>query len=256
MAIFLDPSGNDQIDYGDLSEIDGLTEFSIAIDILPTATLATGRVTSKWGNAETTDQAFLNLIASTGEVQFGVEGDTFTSDFSGRQTGAGTVVNGTRSKILMTWKASPKEFHIFHNGVDESLSTWLDDNSPAAIDSNTDTGVQLGHQTDAAAAGFEANYSEVAMWSVQVPDWMGLAYTGGNYSPLFFREGMFLHSRLTNTADTRDMASGFAGSLTGGANAAHGPMVYPAMPHVLPWTTAAPAGVVPAPYYYTNLLAG
>ena len=280
MAVTLVGSGNDRIDFGDMSAIAGLTGMSIAITIKP-STVTAERIVTQWGGSGS-EQAFLAQCEnSSGTVGFVVRGGAAVHN--GRKTG-NVLSNGATSRLLWSWD-TPGDHNIFHNGTDESLSTFIaDDNVTSLTDSPN--AVQVGHETDETADGIDGDYSEFAIWDHKVPDWVGLAYSSGGFSPLFYPEGLILYSRLTNTSDTDDIIGGLAGALTGGANAAHPSMIYPSSPLVMPWATAvaggkgeglfsvqSPMGVsktpyatfiaktpaaggVVTPYYYQHLLAG
>src|SRR6266403_951710 len=119
MAITLLGSGNDHVDYGDMSALSGITTFSIALTIKIT-TLAALRLVTQWSSANA-DRAFLlsaddNTPASN-QLMFVVSAGGGSGTFFGRRTTALNMVAGGTYRIVATITfGSPPTMQIYANG--------------------------------------------------------------------------------------------------------------------------------------------
>lgn len=230
MAINLLGSGNDRVDIGDQSAIGGATELSVLLTVKPAASFGANRIITQWSSGAS-DQAFLISAISAGSssaVGFVVSGGEGIGTFRGRQTNSAIISGGTVGRLGCRWRASDGSTEIWQDGSSQSVSTWIANNSPASI-SNSSSAVQIAHETYEAFDGVDGDYSEVAIYTAYLSDDDMAAY-GAGFSPDLLSQGAMnrvVYLPLLNTSDLTDPWSGITGTLTGGSNADHSPVIYP-----------------------------
>lgn len=241
MAVELLLSGSDRVDFGDVSQIAGATALSIALRLKPAGSLS-GRLATQWGSNDPA-RAFIFQAGASGDVRFLVSPGGGSSTWLGKLTDNAVFSSGVQSGVVGTWSASSGSLELFHNGTNEAVSEWIASGSPASI-ANPSTSIQVGHETHSSSNGKDGDFSEFALWTIKLPEDFAKAISNGA-SPLIYPRGLVLYSRMANTDDIDDIVNGYTGTLTGGANAKHPPVIYPASPMVMPWVTgAAPTGTI------------
>lgn len=223
MALTLNAADN--VGFGDIAGIGGLTEMTIAVTLLRTDAVSNARIVSEWGGGAT-DRAFVLQGIDNDELGLVVQaaGVAFGRRTLGLDLGAGDLVRG-----VYTWKAGEPvadSIEFWVNGVKQTSRSWIGGVNPAALIDST-LPVDVGRDTSTPSDGMDADWSEFAIWDHRVPDWVAIAY-GKGMSPRFYRRGGILYAPLWNTGYLLDQWGGVTGTESGAANAAHPRIYYPA----------------------------
>lgn len=226
MAITLLGSSDGRIVIADPAEFAGATALTALLTILPTATLTGQELIGQW--TANMGGGWL-LIRDGAKLDLVVGQTTSTSTWRGRQT-VDVLAGSSLARIGIRWRASDQSMEIWVNGTQVSVSVWNSwNNSPASIYDSAEA-LHIGRRQQEALDGLDADYSEVAAYTAYLSDSDMAAY-GQGFSPDLLAQGpenRVVYLPLLNTSDLTDPWSGIAGTLTGGADADHPPMIYPA----------------------------
>lgn len=225
MAIDLTGGSGDNVNFGDVAT-DGLTAMTFAFTLLYGSP---GRFTTK-GNDEGV-RSWDAHSAVGGNIQFNVFS---ASQIYSRKTTSLDLTAGQLYRIVVTWLASPKDMEYWVNGVLEPDAIGF--NGSVASIRATSGPFKMGAPDWGAAVG--GDYSEVAIWDHVVPQWVREAY-GKGMSPRFYRRGGIFYCKMVNTDYLIDEWGGMDGVNSGGANAPHPRIYYPA-PSPSRWAPAPP----------------
>lgn len=223
MAVNLLGSSNARVDFGDIAGIGGATALTIAFTLRPTVALPAsgGRIVTQWGNGAS-EPAFLVGATDTDEIAIVVSNGV--GAFYGKKTTGLNMVDGTTYRVVTKVNPPSNVGAIWVNGAAEAIDVFLASNNLTIL--NSIRSVQVGHETDEAVDGVDADYSEVAIWPEYVPDWFCGAY-GRGFAPSFYRRNLIFYAPLINTSHLREVARGVLGTNTAGTDAAHPSMLYP-----------------------------
>ena len=228
MAVNLLGSSDARIDFDSTANVvPSTTQLTIALTLrLTAASVDQRRIVSQWGD-HPSEQSILLQVVNTDELGFITCNGALA--YNGRQTTGLNLANGSLYRIVARTNRALDLNDIWVNGVSESVTGFIGNSTFGGCGGGLASGnrVQLGHETDEAIDGLDADYSEFAIWTEYVPDWFCEAY-GKGYAPTFYRPNLILYSPLFNTSHLRDVAGGLAGTNTAGTNATHPSMLYPA----------------------------
>lgn len=218
------------------------SSLTVALTLKVTGTFSSRRIATWWGNGNS-EQGWLLGASATDEIAF------LTQDggaYYGRQTTDLDVVNGGLYRIVCTFLGSGvggMETKIWVNGVSRTVEMVVGNSSFAEFDGAELNVTQIGREQDENVAGVVGEYSEWAMWSAKVPDWVAEAY-GKGMSPRFYRtNGMVYIPGLVNGTH-RDEFLGQQVTVTSMAAAAHPSVLYPTHPQVTRSATPAPTAKI------------
>lgn len=225
MAVSL--SGTNKIDMGNgfpvVITTGGLT---VAITLRVTGTPANGaRIVERWGSDGLLQQAFVVAHNFTGQIFFGVRENVSFDHSYYQTTTTGLVVNGALLRIVarFTLGGTPQ---IWLNGVQQAMSLV---DASGTVDNISSPGVSLeiGYESNEGVNAVPGDYSEYALWTEVVPDWVCEAY-GKGLSPRAYRTANSKqYLPMVNTSTFVDEWSGFVGTNTGGTSAPHPSMYLP-----------------------------
>lgn len=226
MAVNLLGANSAKIDFGDIANIAGLTQITVAFTIKPTAGTVTGqRFFGQWGP---TSQAFVIYVNDNDELEWLV---TDNSSYWGRKTSGLNLASGSTYRVVIqqnfqsyVWGMATG---IWVNGVAQSLTA--DNSGGVSTMFNSTRTVAAGYETASPAAGVDGDYSEIAIWSGAVPSDFAAAY-GIGYSPRFYPIGGLHYWPLTSTSDLADVWGSANGTNTAGTNATHPSIITPVAP--------------------------
>ena len=239
MAINL--TTTDYVSFGDLSAIDGATELSILFTVKTGGTISNDeRMVSKWLGP--IDFSFLAFCVGGDDVGFVVAESNSTVTWRGRQTTSNVLSANTTYRIGFRWRASDQAMEIWLDGVSQSLSTLVWDNSPASIAATAAT-VRVGDSVDANV--MDGDYSDVAIYTSYVPDGHMYAH-GKGFSPRLFTNiaKPVAYFRGLNTTDILDPYNATSMSNSGAADAGHPNTIYPRRKQVVVASAAAAASTI------------
>jgi hypothetical protein len=225
MAVNLLGSSNARIDFGNISGggLGGATQMSIAVTIKLTAAPGAFRLMTQWGNAAA-ERAYLLGCGADGSVAFVAANNA--GQFYGKATTSLTMVNGGLYRIVAKLNPAGNVGAIWVNGTSHTVVESVASNTSTTV-GVPNTNLQIGHETDEAVDGQDADYSEAAVWTEYLPDWFCEAY-GKGYAPSFYRKNLHFYAPLHNITHLKDRArQGFTGTNTAGTDAAHPSMLYP-----------------------------
>lgn len=198
---------------------------TIKIAVVP---IADCRFISKWGPDGFFDQATA-VGSQNGNIIFGVhQGGAGPYNF--QQTANGVLVVGSTYRMVLRWPGVGNLTQIWVNGVQLSTTDYIAGN-PASVAASPRL-LTLGYEVVDGVPCVQGDYSEFAMWSESVPDWVIQAY-GKGYSPSFYKPTTgWLYCPIYNVSDLKNRwqslgtASG-DGTNVSATNAAHPNMLYP-----------------------------
>lgn len=240
MAIDLTDGGSDHVGYGDIAT-DGLTAITVAVTVRLTDAAVTGRAVATKANNSFPDIAYTLQIRDTDELGFAVVGSGGSPASLAMQTTGLNLASGSLYRIMAWWDAALDDIEIWVNGVLEADAVWLGTPGPTAM-RVTNAPARVGSAFGASLAlGVEC--SELAIWNHVVPQRVREAY-GKGMSPRFYRNGGILYAPVVNTDQLRDQWGGVLGVNTGGTNAPHPRVYYPA-PSPLTMGHAPPPHISP-----------
>ena len=243
MAILLEGSGNDRLDFGDLP-IGGLTGLTVGFNIELTGAPANDlRFITQWANSGS--WAFLVRSADVGEIAFAVSQTGVTGNIFSKKTSTVGMVNGGFYRVCCCWE--PGTMEVWVNGT----SVALTDLGTATVNSlfNSSENVFVGHQPTSNIDGVDGNYSEPFILDYFAPSFVPEGFTNGE-SPAFHPYGGLMYCKALNTGYLVDEFGGNTVTNTGGVNADHPFMYYPTVQRNLP-----PSSVIPpagAKLYYSG----
>jgi len=236
VAINLLGSTDSRVNFGAVA-IAGFTAITVAFTIRTAASLVGTFFVTKWGNL-LNEQALLIDRINTDEIEVLVAQNSGSAVYYGVATTDSPVTTSTLLRVVCRMDIAGVTADIWVNGAVRSMANTFTD-GPTAIGTSAGD-MCVGQQPFHPADGVDGDYSEFAIWSEKVPDWVAESY-GKGMSPAFYRRSTsFLYSRLSNTSDMRDIWTSGTGAHNNGIDAAHPSIYYPATP------LSTFPGVVPA----------
>ena len=208
-------------DFGDIAAVGGLMAISMAFTFkaASTPTASDRRIFHQWDGV-TANLAFLALNRSTDE--FGLILSDGSANLYGERTSSVNIVGGTTYRVLIKTTIASQNMTIWVNGV--SVATTVEFSALTGAISSSAAQVRVGRDPVEPANALDGDYSEVALWGEEVPDWVGEAY-GVGYRPSIYRNNGILYSPHYNTGSLVDLWGGVIGSNTGGVSAAHSAII-------------------------------
>lgn len=238
MAIALTTAGNDRVEFGDISAISGLTNFTVAITFKLNAAPNNRRICGQWGGAA---GSFLIQAVDTDEIGL-VVNESGAGTFYGPKTTATNLSSGSTYRVVfqVSGLGGTQGQGIWVNGSAASTTPWFNNTNAGLI--NASSAVFVGYEAASAAACEDADYSEFAIWGSKLPDADCIAYGNGFSPDLLSRTGRILYAPFIR--GTNDKWGGATGTLTGGSVAVHPRVIYPRRKQVVVASAAAPSTTV------------
>lgn len=238
MAVTLTGAADARLDFG----VGVLGTFSPgAITVAFTiniSTLADRRMVSKWAGFDL-GQTF--LVQSVGnQIAWAALSRVSGNHYHAYQTSDAPLTTGTNLRIVVRIDLSGVVSSCWVNGSARASGVWFGGGSPGDVLQGQGLfSLQVGHETGESLDGVDGVYSEIAIWTEYVPDWVARAY-GLGFSPAIYRSNAHFYCPAWSTSELRDQWGGHHGTNTGGTNAAHPPVIYPGESPVVPY--GAPSG--------------
>ena len=195
MAVELLRASNDYVGYGDLEFLNGLTGFSLSIELQNIQGWSNGdRIVGRWGAINSVRTFLIQNLAS--QIGFVIVGDGgFGSGYwYGRSTTGISVSAGDTIKLCVTW--SPGEIGIYVNGKLEPDTAWFSGtaNKTPVISRET----RLGYDGLTSGNVVDAYYSNLAIWNRKLSYQEAVKVTSGLSLPRHFSTGLKLYDPLTS----------------------------------------------------------
>ncbi|MGB8275369.1 MAG: hypothetical protein WCF16_08905 [Alphaproteobacteria bacterium] len=230
MAVYLDPSANARLEFGDIAAIAGLTQITVALTFRLRAAAATNaRFCGQWSSA---DGAFLMTGQDTDEIGFVVKNSS--SILIGKKTTQANLAPGRIYRVTANWTATGTDIRLINiwiNGHEEPTTDWFANFSTVGIRNVTQV-VYTGYEAASPAAGQDMEVAEFAIWDHNIPDPIKKKY-GEGWSPNIYRKGGILYCKAaTIGAGLRDEWAVRTITNTAGVQAPHPymqPGVWPAL---------------------------
>jgi len=240
MAITLTAVGNERVEYGAATPVEGAGALTIALTVTLSASVVDGRrFCGQWAAANA-NQVFLSQTLDTNEVGFALHANVGTFIVRGIKTTALNLSSGSTYRIAYRWRynGASHDQAIYVDGSSASVTDWFTSwTTQASITQTTSASpLYIGYENSSGSDCNDGDYQDFAIWTRYLADEEMAAITNGDSAEMH-AEGLALCAPLDNSASTNDYIGGLAGTATGSPASAES--VVTAM--LIPFTSAAAA---------------
>jgi len=244
MAITLTAAGNERVEYGAVTPVEGAGALTIAFTVTLSASVVDGRrFCGQWAAANA-DQVFLCQTLDTNEVGFALHAKFGTFVVRGIKTTALNLTSGSTYRIAYRWRynSASHDQTIYVNGSSASVTDWFTSwTTQASITQDTSASpLYIGYENSSSTDCNDGDYQDYAIWTRYLADEEMAAITNGD-SPEMHAEGLALYAPLDNSSSTNDYIGGLAGTATGSPASAESVVTAMLIPF-FPWAPAAAGG--------------
>jgi hypothetical protein len=230
VAVTISNSGNNRIDYGDLSAFDSQTAMSFAFTLTPSASPAQYNYIFAQHN-QSAGKGWAVRCEPAGQIA--VIWGAPTNLWYGYRTTTTPLVSGRKiSVVCRMWNMNGvggRGADVWVNGVLQTM-TQLYSNGSAAGTDNADS-VTIGCDDEATYGCVAGDYAEVAAWTEKIPDEQAARISFG-FSPATYLTNGIFYAPLYSTSDLTDRWGSATGTNYNATDAGH--------PRVLGFTWPSP----------------
>ncbi len=235
MSVNLSAALNSKIDFGDVPEIGGATELSIAL-MVEIIGIDGGKVRLLHKHAA------LEIAITGTNLYFSIN----SSPLFGRKTTGLNLVAGTFFRFVVTWQggaAADKAVKFYVGGKDEPNIAHVGSTVQAAVPDNTNV-LMIGRYDEIGADPINGPVSEFAVWNRVVSPSFAKGYGYGR-SPRHHREGGILYTSLFSPQRMFDEWRGYHGVSAQSGAFRVDKRAHPRVFHPPPFRRLSPPFIVP-----------
>lgn len=222
MAVNLLGASDARVEFGDSAAIAGLTAITVSYTVSNVSSVADSeRIFHQWNGS--VPNAFVAFIGNTDEFAFYINNGTTIN--KGRITPSTNITSGTTYRVVNRWDHGSDVMEIWVNGVNTGAGSYLSEGDVFSL-GDAARPIAIGHQTTETIDGIDADYSELVIHNVYMPDDYCVAY-GNGFSPVAYRRNGIFYAPLPNVDNLQDLWGGATGTNTAGTSAAHPRIIKP-----------------------------